>query len=242
MQLRDQTVLITGASRGLGRALAELLAARGCSVVLVARDAGDVEAVARAICERGGRAFGIAADVADKDAVYAITGQAAALAGPIDILINNASTLGKTPLPLLIDSECEDLERVLAVNVVGPFRLTKAVLGSMLLRDRGAIVNISSDAGVEPYPTWGSYGASKAALDHLSRIWASENAGSHVRVFSVDPGEMDTVMHALAMPDEDRSALARPADVATRIVAMLEDAGRAPNGSRLQASHWSASV
>ncbi len=242
MQFRDQTVLITGASRGLGRALAELLADRGCSVVLVAREAGGVEAAARAIRDRGGRAFAIAADVADKDAIYAITGQAAALAGPIDILINNASTLGKTPLPLLIDSECEDLERVLAVNVVGPFRLTKAVLGSMLLRDRGVIVNITSDASVKPYPTWGRYGASKAALDQLSRIWASETAGSHVRVFSVDPGEMDTEMHALAMPDEDRSALARPADVAARIVAMLEDAGRAPSGSRLQASHWSASV
>jgi NAD(P)-dependent dehydrogenase (short-subunit alcohol dehydrogenase family) len=238
MQLRDTTALITGASRGLGRALAELLAARGCNVVLIARDARGVEAAAAAIRERGGRAFAIAADVADKDAVYRIVGQAAALAGPIDILINNASTLGKTPLPLLIDSECEDLERVLAVNLIGPFRLTKAVLGSMLLRDRGVIVNVSSDAGVEPYPRWGSYGASKAALDHLSRIWASEHAGTHVRVLSVDPGEMDTEMHALAMPDEDPSALARPEDVARRIVAMLEDEQRAPNGSRLLAAQW----
>jgi NAD(P)-dependent dehydrogenase (short-subunit alcohol dehydrogenase family) len=242
MQLRDKTALITGASRGLGRALAELFAARGCNVVLVARDASAVEAAAEAIRARGGRAFGIAADVADKDAIYAITGQATALAGPIDILINNASTLGHTPLSLLIDSECEDLERVLAVNVVAPFRLTKAVLGSMLLRDTGVIVNLSSDAGVEAYPTWGSYGASKAALDQLSRIWASEHAGSRVRVLSVDPGEMDTELHALAMPDEDRSALARPADVAARIIAMLEEPERAPNGARLIAAHWRASA
>jgi NAD(P)-dependent dehydrogenase (short-subunit alcohol dehydrogenase family) len=241
MQLRDKTALITGASRGLGRALAELLAARGCNVVLVARDASAVEAAAEAIRARGGRAFGIAADVADKHAIYAITGQATALAGSIDILINNASTLGHTPLSLLIDSECEDLERVLAVNVVAPFRLTKAVLGSMLLRDSGVILNVSSDASVEPYPTWGGYGASKAALDQLSRIWARENAGSHVRILSVDPGEMDTDMHALAMPDEDRSALARPEDVAVRISAMLEDPARAPNGARLIASDWSAS-
>jgi NAD(P)-dependent dehydrogenase (short-subunit alcohol dehydrogenase family) len=241
MRLRDKTVLITGASRGLGRALAEDLAARGCQVVLVARDAAAVEGAAAAIRAGGGRAFGIAADVADKAAIYAITGQATALAGPIDILINNASTLGHTPLSLLIDSECEDLERVLAVNVLGPFRLTKAVLGSMLLRDRGVIVNVSSDAGVEAYPTWGSYGASKAALDQLSRIWASENAASQVRVLSVDPGEMDTDLHALAMPDEDRSALAQPKDVAARISAMLEDPQRAPNGARLVASHWSDS-
>jgi NAD(P)-dependent dehydrogenase (short-subunit alcohol dehydrogenase family) len=241
MQLRDKTALITGASRGLGRALAELLAAHGCSVVLVARDAKSVETAAEAIRERGGRAFAIAADVADKNAIYAITGQATALAGPIDILINNASTLGHTPLTLLIDSECEDLERVLAVNLIGPFRLTKAVLGSMLLRDSGVIVNISSDAGVEAYPTWGSYGASKAALDQLTRIWAAENASSRVRVLSVDPGEMDTDMHALAMPDEDRSALARPTEVAARIVAMLEEPARAQNGARLVASHWSAS-
>jgi NAD(P)-dependent dehydrogenase (short-subunit alcohol dehydrogenase family) len=241
MQLRDKTALITGASRGLGRALAELLAAHGCSVVLVARDAKSVEAAAEAIRARGGRAFAIAADIADKSAIYAITGQATALAGPIDILINNASTLGHTPLSLLIDSECEDLEQVLAVNLIGPFRLTKAVLGSMLLRDSGVIVNISSDAGVEAYPTWGSYGASKAALDQLTRIWAAENASSRVRVLSVDPGEMDTDMHALAMPDEDRSTLARPNEVAARIVAMLEEPGRAQNGARLIALHWSAS-
>lgn len=242
MQLRDKTALITGASRGLGRALAEQLAARGSTVVLVARDATSVEAAANLIRERGGRAFAVAADVADKHAIYAITGQATALAGPIDILINNASALGHTPLSLLIDSECEDLERVLAVNVLGPFRLTKAVLGSMLLRESGVILNISSDAGVEAYPTWGGYGASKAALDQLSRIWASENAGSQVRVFSVDPGEMDTEMHALAMPDEDRSALAQPEDVAARIVLMLEQPVRAPNGARLVASDWSASA
>jgi NAD(P)-dependent dehydrogenase (short-subunit alcohol dehydrogenase family) len=241
MQLRDKTALITGASRGLGRALAELLAAQGCSVVLVARDPEAVETAAEAIRARGGRAFAIAADVADKNATYAITGQATALAGPIDILINNASTLGHTPLSLLIDSECEHLEHVLAVNVIGPFRLTKAVLGSMLLRDSGVILNISSDAGVEAYPSWGGYGASKAALDQLTRIWAAENAGSQVRVLSVDPGEMDTDLHALAMPDEDRSALAQPRDVAARIVAMLERPGRAPNGARLIASHWSAS-
>jgi NAD(P)-dependent dehydrogenase (short-subunit alcohol dehydrogenase family) len=240
MQLRDTTALITGASRGLGRALAETLAAKGCKIVLVARDAAGVEAAAAAIRARGSSAFGIAADVADKRAIYPLLGQATALAGPIDILINNASTLGHTPLSLLIDSECEDLERVLAVNLLGPFRLTKAVLGSMLLRDSGVVVNISSDAGATAYPTWGGYGASKAALDQLSRIWAREHATSHVRLFSVDPGEMDTQMHALAMPDEDPSTLARPEAIAERIVEMLEEPARAPSGARIVASQWGA--
>jgi NAD(P)-dependent dehydrogenase (short-subunit alcohol dehydrogenase family) len=238
MQLSDKTALVTGASRGLGRALAAALAAKGSKVVLVARNAAEVETAANAIRKGGGRAYAIAADVAAKGAIYPLVGQATALAGPIDVLVNNASTLGHTPLSLLIDSECEDLERVLAVNVVGPFRLTKAVLGSMLLRDRGAVVNITSDAGVEAYPTWGSYGASKAALDQLSRIWAREHGASGVRLFSVDPGEMDTAMHALAMPDEDPSTLARPEHVAARIIAMLEQPSRAPNGARLVAAHW----
>ena len=238
MQLRDKTALITGASRGLGRALADTLAARGCRVVLVARTQTQLDSAVRSIRERGGQAYGIAADVADKQAVYRIVGQASALAGPIDILINNASTLGHTPLSLLLDSECEDLTRVLELNLVAPFRLTKAVLGSMLLRGHGAIVNISSDAGAIAYPTWGFYAASKAALDHLTRVWASEHTDSDVRLFSVDPGEMDTEMHALAMPDEDPSSLAQPASVAARIAEMLEQPALAPNGARLSAPRW----
>jgi len=238
MQIRNKTALITGASRGLGQALANALAARDNRVVLVARDAREVELAAEAIRARGGSAFAIAADVSDKRAIHPLVGQASALAGPIDILINNASTLGPTPLGLLVDSECEDLEQVLAVNLLGPFRLTKAVLGSMLLRDSGIVLNISSDAAVEAYPTWGSYGASKAALDQLSRIWASEHGASNVRIVSVDPGEMDTALHALAMPDEDPSALARPEAVAERIVDMLERPERAPTGARIVASQW----
>jgi len=119
-------------------------------VVLVARELAPLEAVAREINEAGGEAHAIEADVGDKRAVHAIAGAAAALIGPIDLLIHNASTLGPTPLPLLLDTECEDLERVLAVNLVGPFRLSKVVAGSMALRGRGTIVHLSSDAAVTP--------------------------------------------------------------------------------------------
>jgi NAD(P)-dependent dehydrogenase (short-subunit alcohol dehydrogenase family) len=236
MHIADKNILITGGSRGLGQALGHELARAGGRVVLVAREA---PALSRAVAEiraAGGLAHGIVADIGDKDAIYRIAGQAAALVGAIDVLVHNASTLGPTPLPFLLDTECEDLERIFQVNVIGPFRLSKALAGAMAVRGSGVIVHVSSDAGIEAYPRWGGYGASKAALDHMSRTWAAELAG--VRVFSVDPGEMDTAMHAAAIPDADRSALPDPRDVAARIAAMIADPVRAPSGARLQASAW----
>ena len=142
----------------------------------------------------------------DKYAIHRLSGAAAALVGPIDLVVHNASTLGPTPLRSLLDTECEDLERVLSVNLVGPFRLTRALAGSMLLRGGGTLVHISSDAAVNAYPNWGAYSISKAALDTLSRGLAVELAEFGVRSVSVDPGEMDTQMHADAIPDADRSA------------------------------------
>ena len=232
--LRGTNAVVTGASRGLGRALAGALAAAGARVVLVARDAGPLEEAAATIRRAGGEAHAVAGDVADKDATYAIAGQAAALLGSVDLLVNNASTLGPVPLRLLLDTDCEDLERALAVNLTGPFRLTKALAGAMVLRGQGTIVNVTSDAATVPYERWGAYGASKAALEQLGRVWAAELAGTGVRVLSVDPGEMDTQMHAEAMPDADRSQLADPARVAARIVELLGGGeASAPSGARL---------
>jgi NAD(P)-dependent dehydrogenase (short-subunit alcohol dehydrogenase family) len=221
MKLQGTAALVTGGSRGLGRALGGALAQAGARVVLVARDPGPLQQAVEEIRARGGEAHGIAADVADKDSIAAIAGQAAALVGPIELLINNASTLGPVPLRLLLDTDCEDLERALAVNLVGPFRLSKALLGPMVLRGRGTVVNVSSDAAVEPYPRWGAYGASKAALDHLTRIWAAELAGTGVTLLAVDPGEMNTLMHAQAMPEADPALLADPARVARRILELV---------------------
>ena len=218
--------MITGASRGLGRALAEALAAKGARVALVAREAGPLADAVATIRARGGIAHAIAGDVSDKDAVHRIAGQAHGLVGELAIAIHCASTLGPVPLRLLLDTECEDLAAVLETNLVGPFRLTKILAGAMALRGDGVIVHISSDAAVEPYPRWGAYAVSKVAQDHLSRVLA------------VDPGEMDTKMHRDAMPDADPTTLQRPADVAARIVAMIEDATRAPNGVRLVAPAW----
>ncbi|HZJ67545.1 MAG TPA: SDR family oxidoreductase [Kofleriaceae bacterium] len=185
-----------------------------------------------------GDAHAIAGDIAAKDAIHRIAGQAQGLVGEIGIAVHNASTLGPTPLRLLLDTECEDLAEVLETNLVGPFRLTKVLAGAMAIRGAGVVVHISSDAAVEPYPRWGAYGASKAAQDHLSKILAAELEGTGVRVLAVDPGEMDTVMHAAAMPEADRAALQRPEDVAARVVQMIEDEGRAPTGARLVAPRW----
>lgn len=236
MQIQDTAALVTGASRGLGRALALALGRAGARLVLVAREPAALEAVVGEVRQAGGIAHGIAADIGDKQAIHRIAGEAAALVGPIELLIHNASTLGPTPLPLLLDTECEDLEQVLQVNLVGPFRLSKLVAGSMALRGGGLVVSISSDAAVEAYPRWGSYSVSKAALDHLSRIWAAELGEVGVRFLSVDPGEMNTRMHADAIPDADPGTLADPSQIAARIVEMVRHETR--SGARLSAPSY----
>lgn len=234
MDLSGMGAVVTGGSRGLGAALGRRLAERGVRVALVARDEAALVATVSALRADGLAVHGIAADVGSKEDAHRIAGAAAALVGDVDVLIHNASTLGPTPLPILLDLACEDLSRVLDVNVVGPFRLTKAIAGGMLVRRSGTIVTISSDAAVEAYPGWGAYGLSKAALDHLTRTLAAELADTPLRVFAVDPGEMDTDMHRAALPDADPTTLARPLDVASRIVAMIAD--DAPGDTRRSAA------
>jgi len=220
MHLRGSNALVTGASRGLGAALARRLAEKGARVVAVARGAAELEDVVAGIRAAGGEAHALPADVGDKQAIHPLAGAAAALVGPIDLLVHNASTLGRVPLVPLLDTECEDLERTLAVNLVGPFRLTKAIAGGMAIRGGGTVVHVTSDAAVSAYPTWGAYGLSKAAHDHMLRIWAEELP--QVRFLSFDPGEMNTRMHADAMPDADPATLADPDDVARRLIGILE--------------------
>ncbi len=232
------TAVITGASRGLGAALATELANRGVRVVLVARHEEPLRNVVAALRRTGATAHAIVADIADKDATWRIAGEAQALVGPIDLLVHNASTLGPVPLRPLLDTDCEALESVLQTNVVGPFRLSKALVGPMVMREQGTVVQISSDAALEAYPSWGAYGASKAAADHLTRVLAAELSKTGVRFLAVDPGEMRTQMHHDAMPDADPSTLTDPAVVARRIVTLLEDA-TVGSGSRVAASSFS---
>jgi NAD(P)-dependent dehydrogenase (short-subunit alcohol dehydrogenase family) len=210
-------VAVTGGTSGLGLALVQELLARGARVAFVARTPGDVERVVR---EHAG-AHGIVGDVSVKDDIYPIALQIVGELGGLDVLVNNASDLGPTPLALLADTDCEDLERALATNVLGPFRLTRAVLGALAAsarEARGAVVlNISSDAAIQPYPRWGAYGASKAALSHLSRIWDAELASDGVRFLSIDPGDMDTPLHAAAVPEADPATLKRPGTAAREL-------------------------
>jgi NAD(P)-dependent dehydrogenase (short-subunit alcohol dehydrogenase family) len=211
-------VAVTGGTSGLGLALVRELVARGAEVAFVARRSEVVERVVR----EHPRAHGIAGDVSKKEQIHPIAIQIAGILGGLEVLINNASDLGPVPLALLADTDCEDLERVFATNLLGPFRLTKALLGALASsarEGRGAlVVNISSDAAVTPYPRWGAYGASKAALHHLGRIWNEELTGEGIAVLSHDPGDMDTPLHALAVPDADPAELRRP-EVAARELA-----------------------
>jgi len=212
-------VAVTGGTSGLGLALVGELTRRGARVAFVARTRERVDEVARAFP----LAYGIVGDVASKDDIYPITLQILGGLGGLDVLVNNASSLGPVPLALLADTECEDLELALATNVLGPFRLTKALLGALaasaresLLRTT-AVVNISSDAAINAYPQWGAYGASKAALRHMTRIWDEELAPQGIHFLSLDPGDMDTPLHALAVPDADPSTLKRPETAAREI-------------------------
>jgi len=210
-------VAVTGGTSGLGLALVRELLGRGAQVAFVARGRDGVERVAR----EHRAAHGIVGDVSKKHDIHPIAIQIVGALGGLDVLVNNASDLGPVPLALLSDTDCEDLERALATNVLGPFRLTKALLGALASsarEGRGAVVvNVSSDAAINPYPRWGAYGASKAALRHLSNIWHAELAGDGIQFLSFDPGDMDTPLHALAVPDADPSELKRPETAAREL-------------------------
>jgi NAD(P)-dependent dehydrogenase (short-subunit alcohol dehydrogenase family) len=200
---RTNVALITGAGRGLGRTLAHFLAAQGTDLILTARSGDALAALAKELAPFSGKTITIAGDVTDAAHRRRLAAAAADLGG-LDLLINNASILGPTPLPHLLDYPLEALEQVLEVNLLAPLGLIQAA--APLLRHRsGLIVNITSDAAVGGYAGWGGYGASKAALDLISLTLANELAATGVTVVSVDPGDMRTQMHQEAFPGEDIS-------------------------------------
>ena len=219
--LRGLRIAITGGTSGLGLALVKRLVEVGADVAFIARGRSGVERVGQQYPD----ARGIVGDVSKKDEIHPIAIQVLGALGGLDVLVNNASSLGPVPLALLADTECEDLERAFATNVLGPFRLTRALLGSLAATARAGgvplVVNISSDAAVTPYAGWGAYGASKAALAHLSRIWDAELAAEGIHVVSIDPGDMDTPLHELAVPDADRSSLKSPHQAAAEIIELI---------------------
>lgn len=235
-QLDGKVALITGASRGLGRAMALAFARDGAALALCARGSQPLACVADEIAASGGQVLAIPADVRDQRDLDRLVGLTLDRFQRIDILVNNASELGPTPLPYLADYPPSAFDDVLAVNVVAPFRLTQAVIGGMLLRDRGVIINVTSDAAITGYPGWGAYAVSKAALEGLTRTWAAELAGTGVRIYAVDPGDMDTDMHRAAIPDADPSHLADPDDVARAFLRLATSTEPTTAGRRLEAA------
>lgn len=213
------TALITGGSRGLGKALTDGLSARGWDVIIDARDAEALNVAA----DSGLRVTAVPGDVTDpthRDRLAAAVEEA----GGLDLLVNNASALGPSPLEPLDGVEADVFHRVLATNVVAPLALYQAI--SAHLADDATVMNISSDAAVEAYPGWGVYGASKAALDHLSAILAAEHPD--LRVYAVDPGDMRTRMQQDAYPGEDISDRPPPEDVVPALLTLIDQ--RPPSG------------
>jgi len=224
------TVLITGASRGLGRALAVGLARAGFALIIDARDAAALAAVAREVRAAGAAVTAIAGDVTDP-AHRAALARAAEAAGRLDVLVNNAGTLGVSPLPALADYPPDELRAAFEVNVIAPVALTQLLL-PLLRASGGAVLNITSDAAVEAYAGWGGYGAAKAALEQASNVLAAEETG--LRVWWADPGDLRTDMHQRAFPGEDISDRPRPESVVPAFVRLITQ--RLPSG-RYRAAH-----
>jgi len=214
------TAIITGASRGLGLALARTLAARGWGLVLDARGTADLERVARelgAVTE----VVAVPGDVADEWHRGALV---EAAGDQLDLLVNNASVLGPSPQPALAHYPLDELQRVYGVNVLAPLALAQLALPR--LPDGGCIINVTSDAAIEPYEGWGGYGSSKAALEQISAILAAEQPA--LRVYAVDPGDMRTRMHQEACPGEDISDRPPPEESVPGLLALVE--GVLPSG------------
>src|SRR5262245_14540737 len=217
--------LVTGASRGLGRAAARELAGRGWSVIVDARRRADLADTTRDLP----RVVAIPGDVTDAghraDLVAAVE-----RLGQLDVLINNASALGPSPLPQLRRYPLADLRRVYETNVLAPLALIQ-LLAAPIQAASGTIINVSSDAAVEGYPGWGGYGSSKAALDQLTAVLAAEEQG--LRCYAFDPGDMRTDMHQLALPGEDISDRPEPESVVPTLLRLIDE--RPPSGRYLAA-------
>ncbi len=208
--------IVTGGSRGLGKAVARDLLSRGLYVIVDGRDTAALEEAREELCALG-NVIALAGDVTDDAHAHALIAAAEAL-GRLDLLVNNASTLGECPLPRIDELSRPTFRRLFDVNVFAPIHLAQHALPLLQRSALGTIVNVTSDAGVDAYPGWGGYGATKAALEHISRVFAAELEGDTVRVLVADPGDMDTQMHRDAVPDADPSELRQPADSARALL------------------------
>jgi NAD(P)-dependent dehydrogenase (short-subunit alcohol dehydrogenase family) len=213
--------IVTGASRGLGKALAEELAGKGWSLVVDGRDRTTLDAAAAVVRARATpevRVVALAGDITDAEHRQDLVAAAFDLGG-LDLLVNNAGTLGAAPLPSLADYPLGDLRVAFEVNVVAPLGLVQEALPLLLDAPKPRLLNVTSDAAVEPYEGWGGYGAGKAALEHLGAVLGVEFPG--LTVWSVDPGDLRTAMHQAAFPGEDISDRPEPATVVPAFVELI---------------------
>lgn len=234
----EMVVMITGASKGLGRALTLAFAKEGAKLAICARGESLLDQIKRE-AENSGAAevLAVKADVANSRDVERFVALTEETFGKIDVLINNASILGPSPMPFLLDYPEEDFLEVLRVNATSPFLVTRRVLPGMLLRNEGSVINVTSEAGNVGYAGWGAYGISKFAVEGLTETWADEVSETNVRVNMVDPGEMDTEMHQLAVPDCDYE-LANPHDLVGVFQFLASDRSKGVNGQRFQAQEF----
>jgi NAD(P)-dependent dehydrogenase (short-subunit alcohol dehydrogenase family) len=243
-KLGGKNILITGASQGLGRELALRFACEGAAgLSIVARHGDQLNKVRDEVRKIAPKIdiVAIEADVSKpRDIERIVATTLAQFKGVLDVLVNNASTIGPSPMPNLLDFPVEHFRNVLDTNLIGPFLLIKNALPAMIERG-GSIINVTSDAGQVGYPGWGAYGISKFGLEGMSQTWASELEETGVRVNWADPGNMNTAMHRAAEPKEDPSEWANPADVTDVFVFLASDESKGVTGKRLQAQEdWKA--
>ena len=235
-ELQGQVVMVTGASRGLGRALAVAYGEAGARVALCARGDEALEETAGHVRGAGGEAVARALDVTDRRAVNAFADAIEARWGALDVLVNNASVLD--PRRPLRDVELDDWRSVLEVNVTGALIASQAVLPGMRARGRGSIINVSSGVGNEPRSRWGAYAVSKVALEGLTWNMAREERDAGVRVNAVDPGRMRTPMRRAAYPEEDPTAPPEPSEVVGVFLWLASPASEGVTGRRFRAAEW----
>src|SRR5438105_10270378 len=245
-KLEGKKILITGASQGLGRALAFAFAKEGTAgLALAARHLEPLQKLRDEIARiaPGAKVLALEADVSKpKEIERLIATTLDAFAGRLDVLVNNASTIGPSPMPYLLDYPVEDFQTVLNTNLIGPFLLIKNLLPAMI-ENGGSIINVTSDAGATGYPGWGAYGISKFGLEGMSQTWAAELEETAVRVNWVDPGSMNTAMHRAAEPEEDPDEWADPATVTDVFVLLASDESDKVTGQRFQAQeNWRSQV
>ncbi|MCA0989508.1 SDR family NAD(P)-dependent oxidoreductase [Guptibacillus algicola] len=230
--MENKTVMITGASKGLGKALAIALSKKGYQLSICARGKEELDNVHATLLENGADVLAVQADASEKDDIERFVSMTEERFNKIDVLINNASYLGSSPIPYLLDFNHEEYKEVMRVNAEGPFLMMKRVLPGMVQRGTGSVINVTSAAGATGYAGWGIYGVSKFALEGLTETWADELRSSGVSINIVDPGEMDTDMHALAVPDCDYH-LASPSSVTDVFLYLADEAS--VTGQRLEA-------